>query len=162
VDLDIRPPNDEQAASPSEEDETPPEMPSDALIEALEDISLVTIRLASLRRLPFMLRNLREGFLGRCKSLGIATSHRLPPSKTITVVYSCTVQVNEDRSFERQVTRTTMRDWKCPLCELHGAFLSRQILSAHLRWDHSNVDFALDMVRHTCSRGIVPVPETEK
>jgi len=142
----------EQASSPSEpdvaeRDEAPPEMPSDALIEALEDISLVTIRLASLHRLPFMLRNLREGFLSRCKSLGIDTSRSFPPPKPITVVYNCAARTAEDRSPEQQVTRTTMRDWKCPFCELHGTFLSRQILSAHLRWDHSDVSFVWDMVR---------------
>ncbi|OAX38476.1 hypothetical protein K503DRAFT_770448 [Rhizopogon vinicolor AM-OR11-026] len=170
LDLDIRPANEarEQASSPSESDvaegdEAAPEMPSDALIEALEDISLVTIRLATLHRLPFMLRNLRQGFLSRCKFLGIDTSHSLPPPKPITVEYSCAVRIAEDGSPKRQVTRTTMRDWKCPLCELHCTFLSQKILSAHLRWDHSNVDFAWAMVDYTLTLrlplpGLVPLP----
>ena len=153
VDLGIPPRNiaRHQAGSPSESDvpeadEAPAEMPSDALIEALEGISLTTIRLATLHRLPFKLRNLREGFLSRCKSLGMDTFHRVPPPRLVTVVYSCVVRVAEDRSPERQETRTTMPDWRCPLCELHATFPLRQILNAHLQWDHSEVDFVWDMV----------------
>jgi len=136
----------EGEADVAEGDEASPEIPSDVLIEALENISLGTIRLASLCRLPFMQRSLRDGFLSRSKSLGIDISRALPPHKPVIVIYSCIVRAAEDRSPERHVTRTTMKDWKCPLCELHGTFLSWQLLGAHLQWDHSNVGFEWDMV----------------
>ncbi|KAG1741498.1 uncharacterized protein EDB91DRAFT_1130770 [Suillus paluster] len=167
VDLGIPPHNitREQTDSSSESDaakgdEAPTELPSDTLIEALEYISLTTIRLARLHRLPFMVRNLRKGFLSRCKSLGIDTSHSVPPLRPITVVYSC---VAEDRSLERQETRTTMQSWKCPLCELHGTFPLQQILNAHLNSDHSEVGFAWDMNDYTLSirlplPGYLPLP----
>ncbi|KAG1729682.1 hypothetical protein EDB19DRAFT_108778 [Suillus lakei] len=142
----------EQSSSESdaaEEDEAPAEMPSDTLIEALENISLTTIRLAKLRRLPFMPRNLRKGFLGRCKSLGIDPPRSIPPPKPVTVIYNCIAQITEDRYPGRQETRTTMADWRCPLCELHGIFPAQQILDAHLQWDHSGVGFWWDMDDYT-------------
>lgn len=152
VNLDILPHNiaREQPESSSESDvadrDEVPEMPSDTLIEALENISLTTIRLAKLHRLPFMLRNLRKGFLSRCKSLGIDPSHSIPPSKPITVIYKCVAQLAEDRYPEQRGTRTTMADWRCPLCELHGVFPAQQILQAHLQRDHPGVGFQWDMV----------------
>lgn len=153
VNLNIPPHNivHEQPESSSESDvaekgDAPTEMPSDTLIEALENISLTTIRLAKFHRLPFMLRNLRKGFLSRCKSLGIDPSHRIPPSKPITVIYTCVAQTAGDRYPEQQETRTTMTDWRCPLCELHGVFPAQQILQAHLQRDHPGVGFRWDMV----------------
>ncbi|KAG2137395.1 uncharacterized protein EDB93DRAFT_1167305 [Suillus bovinus] len=133
----------------AEKDEAAAEIPSDALIEALENISLTTIRLVQLRRLPFMLRHLRKGFLSRCKSLGIDPSHSIPPSKPVTVVYKCVAQIAEDRYPKRHQTRTTMTDWRCPLCGLHGIFPSQTILNAHLQWDHSGVDCCWDMDNYT-------------
>ncbi|KAG2146272.1 hypothetical protein DEU56DRAFT_787230 [Suillus clintonianus] len=133
----------------AEEDETPADIPSDTLIQALENISLTTIRLARLHRLPFMLRNLRKGFLSRCKSLGIDPSRSIPPPKPITVVYNCIAQTAEDRYLEQQETRTTMADWRCPLCDLHGIFPVQQMLIAHLQWDHSGVGFWWDMDDYT-------------
>ncbi|KAG1779412.1 hypothetical protein EV702DRAFT_1087975 [Suillus placidus] len=122
-------------------DEAPAEIPSDTLIEALENISLTTIRLAKLHRLPFMLRNLRKGFLSRCKSLGLDPSRSIPPSKPVTVIYNCV--------SEQQETQTRMTDWRCPLCDLHGIFPAQQILDAHLQWDHSGVGFCWDMDDYT-------------
>jgi hypothetical protein len=133
----------------AEMEEVPSEIPSDTLIEALENISLTTIRLAKLHRLPFKLRNLRKGFLIRCKFLGIDPSRNIPPSKPVTVMYNCVAQIAEGRYSERQVTRTTMTDWRCPLCDLHGAFPTQQILYAHLQWDHIGVDFQWDMDNYT-------------
>jgi hypothetical protein len=140
--------NDESSSESdvAEKGDAPTEMPSDTLIEALENISLTTIRLAKFHRLPFMLRNLRKGFLSRCKSLGIDPSHRIPPSKPITVIYTCVAQTAGDRYPEQQETRTTMTDWRCPLCELHGVFPAQQILQAHLQRDHPGVGFRWDMV----------------
>ncbi|KAG2063903.1 hypothetical protein BDR04DRAFT_1110967 [Suillus decipiens] len=132
----------------AEMDEAPAEIPSDTLIEALENVSLTTIRLAKLHRLPFILRNLRKGFLIRCESLGIDTSHTIPPSKPVTVIYNVS-QITEHRYPGRQETRTTMADWRCPLCELHGVFPTQQILYAHLRWDHSGVGFRWNMDDYT-------------
>ncbi|KIK41670.1 hypothetical protein CY34DRAFT_193961 [Suillus luteus UH-Slu-Lm8-n1] len=156
VNLDILPHNivHEQPKSSSESDvaemdDAPTEMPSDTLIEALEHISLTTIRLAKFHRLPFMLRNLRKGFLSRCKSLGIDPSRRIPPSKPITVIYTCVAQIAEDRYSEQQETRTTMTDWRCPLCELHGIFPAQQILQVHLQRDHPGVGFRWDMDNYT-------------
>lgn len=133
----------------TERDEALAKIPSDTLIEALENISLTTIRLAKLHRLPFRLRNLRKGFLIRCESLGIDPSRSIPPSRPVTVIYHCVAQVAEDRYPERQVTRTTMSHWRCPLCDLHGVFPTQQILSAHLRWDHVGVSFWWDMDDYT-------------
>lgn len=158
VNLNIPPHNivHEQPESSSESDvaekgDAPTEMPSDTLIEALENISLTTIRLAKFHRLPFMLRNLRKGFLSRCKSLGIDPSHRIPPSKPITVIYTCVAQTAGDRYPEQQETRTTMTDWRCPLCELHGVFPAQQILQAHLQRDHPGVGFRWDMDDYSLS-----------
>src|ERR1700683_3453206 len=50
-----------------------PTSPSNDLIAALEVLTLPSLRMQKTGQLPFLLRNLRRGFAGRCHQLGIPT-----------------------------------------------------------------------------------------
>ncbi|KAH7882375.1 hypothetical protein F5I97DRAFT_355505 [Phlebopus sp. FC_14] len=92
-------------------------------------------------RLPFLRRNLRAGFKSRCQLIGTVSRHQALPRRSISVIYSCqstdpTAQ-GEHSSF---TTRTSITDWLCPLCNIHGAFANQRMLHMHLSWDHPSVE----------------------
>jgi hypothetical protein len=105
--------------------------PPDELITALQSLTLSTIRMQKTHQLPFLLRNLRQGFLSRCRVLGVP-------------IYSD----NDERQLSLCVRydyvagltyKTDISKWLCPLCELHGTFRTREMLACHLQWDHAEV-----------------------
>ena len=103
--------------------------PPDELIIALEPITLSTIRMQKTHQLPFLLRNVREGFLSRCRVLGVpiySDNRRL----SLCVRYDYVAGLTY---------KTDISEWLCPLCELHGAFRTREMLACHLQWDHPEV-----------------------
>ena len=103
--------------------------PPEELITALESLTLSTIRMQNTRQLPFLLRNVREGFLSRCRVLGVP-------------IYSDNRQLSLCVRYDyvAGVTyKTDISKWLCPLCELHGTFRTREMLACHLQWDHAEV-----------------------
>lgn len=103
--------------------------PSDELITALESLALPTIRMQKTHQLPFLLRNVREGFLSRCRALGVP-------------IYSHDRQLSLCVRYDYVAGPTYITDisnWLCPLCELHGIFRTREMLDCHLQWDHAEV-----------------------
>jgi hypothetical protein len=103
--------------------------PPDELITGLESFTLSTIRMQKTRQLPFLLRNVREGFLSRCRVLGVP-------------IYSDNRQLSLCVTYDYVAGLTYKTDiskWLCPLCELHGAFRTREMLACHLRWDHGEI-----------------------
>jgi hypothetical protein len=110
----------------------PTDEPSENLITAVEVLTLSSLRMQKVKQLPFLLRNLRTGFISRCRSLNIPTQ-RILEEIFVTVRYEHYSAAGE-YSFETQ-----MEHWVCPLCELHGAFLTREMLASHLSWDHDEV-----------------------
>ena len=114
--------NNSTAQSPSVE-------PPDELITALEPLTLSTIRMQKTKQLPFLLRNVREGFLSRCRALGVP-------------IYSDNRQLSLCVRYDYVAGLTYETDiskWLCPLCELHGTFRTREMLACHLQWDHAEV-----------------------
>lgn len=105
--------------------------PSALVQEALEHISLATNRMQETQQLPFRLRNLRKGFLLRCKNLGIPTD---PKENRRDVI----VRLRYDIPGVAGAYETAMIGWRCPICSLHGCFPSRKVLRYHLEWDHSD------------------------
>ena len=103
--------------------------PLEEIILALESLSLASLRMRATGRLPLLLRTLRRGFMHRCKLLGVPTAP-CPLNGVIEVVY----QRGDACSSER------VTSWKCPVCELHRAFLNRDMLQKHMTWDHQEVD----------------------
>ena len=103
--------------------------PPDELITALESLTLSTIRMQKTHQLPFLLRNVREGFLSRCRVLGVP-------------IYSNNRQLSLCVRYDYVAGLTYKTDiskWLCPLCELHGTFRTREMLACHLQWDHAEV-----------------------
>ena len=109
--------------------EPPSIEPPDELLTALESLTLSTIRMQKTHQLPFLLRNMREGFLSRCRALGVP-------------IYSDNRQLSLCVRYDYVAGLTYKTDiskWLCPLCELHGTFRTREMLACHLQWDHAEV-----------------------
>ena len=103
--------------------------PPEELITALESLTLSTIYMQKTHQLPFLLRNVREGFLSRCRVLGVP-------------IYSDNRQLSLCVRYDYVAGLTYKTDiskWLCPLCELHGTFRTREMLACHLHWDHAEV-----------------------
>ncbi|KAK0496365.1 hypothetical protein EDD18DRAFT_1166089 [Armillaria luteobubalina] len=115
-----------------EQDKETHAIPEPELLEALKALYFTTLRMLDTSRLPFLRRSLRRGFRNHCRLRGYGLQR--PSSKPhITLVYDCP-------SAERTCT-THIRDWLCPVCELHGAFDNQEQLSCHLEWDHPELEF---------------------
>ena len=111
-----------------------PSVPSDELINAVEPLTLSSVRMQKLKLLPFLLRNLRKGFRHRCRVRGIPTEPRAG-NIAVAVRYEHTSDSGE------HVFETKMEKWLCPLCELHGTFGTKEMLASHLGWDHAEAEF---------------------
>ena len=109
--------------------QSPSTKPPDELISALESLTLSTIRMQKTHQLPFLLRNVREGFLSRCRALSV-------PIYSDNRQLSLRVQYNYLAGL---TYKTDISKWLCPLCELHGTFRTREMLDYHLQWDHAEV-----------------------
>jgi hypothetical protein len=129
-------PPDTGADEPAETDEV--------ILEALDSLGAPTLRMQATRRLPFLLRTLRHGFAHRCAIVGIPATPN-PPAKVIKVVF---------RLDERCAYLGRMMGWKCPVCELHGAFENRATLGKHLEWDHGEVRVMWEETDEACSISI--------
>ena len=120
------------------------EQPPDELITALESFTLSTIRMQKTHRLPFLLRNVREGFLSRCQAL------RVP-------IYSDSRQLSLSVRYDYvagPTYKTDISKWLCPLCELHGTFRTREMLACHFHWDHAEVFSEWDQMDGTEVSGL--------
>lgn len=100
-------------------------------------------------RLPFLLRNLRRGFENRCRQAGVRRYPQDAPNGTVKVVYKYYLDGDaaparrdsdsSDEEREQQTWEGHMSDWRCPICELHKPFTTREMLMFHLSRDHAEV-----------------------
>ena len=104
--------------------------PDEQLITALESFTLSTIRMQKTHQLPFLLRNVREGFLSRCRTLGVPIYSDDNRRLSLCVRYD---------SVGGLTYKTDISKWLCPLCDIHGTFRTREMLSCHLQWDHGEI-----------------------
>ncbi|KAJ7045436.1 hypothetical protein C8F04DRAFT_1227643 [Mycena alexandri] len=118
-------------------DDTPPpspastprlSRPTEDLIAAMEDLTLSMTCLQELRRLPFLRRNLRRGFLNYCRVRGVPIEIG-NESPSIAVDFKM-----NDSAFEASTSC-----YECPLCHLHFPFQTQEMLSTHLNLDHDEV-----------------------
>ena len=112
--------------------------PAEELIVALETLTLSSLQMQMARRLPFLVRNLRKGFEGRCRLVGVPVRPVDDSRVSVHVIYRCKVSQGGRTSRTRK-HQARMDVWRCPLCELHGAFKTREMLVKHLEWDHAEV-----------------------
>ncbi|KAF8191132.1 hypothetical protein BJ912DRAFT_964139 [Pholiota molesta] len=103
--------------------------PPAGLIAAVEALTLSAIRMQKTKQLPFLLRNLRHGFLKRCRKLQVPvfTDGR---KVSLELVYEHVAGVRYETRIEA---------WCCPLCDLLGMVKTQEMLECHLRWDHAEV-----------------------
>jgi hypothetical protein len=118
-------------ASPVPDRQTvdPQAEPPAGLIAAVEALTLSAIRMQKTKQLPFLLRNLRHGFLKRCTKLQVPvfTDGR---KVSLELVYEHVAGVRYETRIEA---------WCCPLCDLLGMVKTQEMLECHLRWDHAEV-----------------------
>ncbi|CAL1708760.1 unnamed protein product [Somion occarium] len=143
------------------------------LLSALSNLNIGARRLREHSRLPFLRRNLRHGFLAKCRMAGVQVAPKNPPAHAVDITYrylhdddesgsdggssSSSVDVYEER-------RTSMLTWLCPLCDMHGEFPRREVLKFHLDHDHAgvNVDW-INSSRNQAEawRMIITIPPAE-
>ncbi|KAF9558211.1 hypothetical protein CPC08DRAFT_563452 [Agrocybe pediades] len=105
------------------------DQPSDDLIAAFGNLSLSTLRMQTTRQLPFLVRNLRQGFLARCRKLSVPIYHG-----------NREIDLQIQYQFAGgHVYEADLDSWRCPLCDLLGEIRTREMLDCHMQWDHSEV-----------------------
>ncbi|KAG6850025.1 hypothetical protein H0H93_002229 [Arthromyces matolae] len=99
---------------------------SEGMRKAIDALALSSIRMQKTKRLPFLRRNVKRGFLWRCNQLNVSTNS----------VPGETVRVRVQFAYQSEEVKARLHSWTCPLCELHGDFPTQDTLSSHLSWDH--------------------------
>ncbi|KAG8216511.1 hypothetical protein J3R82DRAFT_6627 [Butyriboletus roseoflavus] len=103
-----------------------------------------------MRRLPFLRRNLRSGFQLHCRMVGVDTKPYSLPRTPISVVYTFPLTdgaTAHSGGFRTTSAKSSMKNWLCPLCDLHNKFDNPRMLEKHLAWDHSSVKVLWDESR---------------
>lgn len=117
------------------------------LQRALDALTLSEARMKQHKRLPFLLKNLRTGFLYHCQKNGVRIAPPNAPRGAVKVVFKYYVEAKDagastDSSSDGREYQTyigSMADWRCPMCELHKPFDTREMLMFHLGRDHAEV-----------------------
>ncbi|KIP11900.1 hypothetical protein PHLGIDRAFT_114212 [Phlebiopsis gigantea 11061_1 CR5-6] len=103
------------------------------------------IRLHVHKHLPFLRRNLRRSFMQTCSALGVASRAPGKPQYPIEYVYRyklsdfTSVTYNYLNAPTWTEYRELVTEWRCAFCDLLGELSSQEMLSLHLRRDHSDV-----------------------
>jgi hypothetical protein len=143
----------EESSEPSEDEEMSsesdaevaqrPASPSNNLVAALEALTLSSLRMQKTGQLPFLLRNIRRGFVDLCRLLDVPTKSSIHSDELLEVQLSFRLQTNipvfEGTDDYSDVYTTRMTSWNCPLCDFHGCFGTQAMLQKHMEWDHSEI-----------------------
>lgn len=100
--------------------------PPAEMLAALEAVLQPTIKLQRAKRLPFLRKPLRIGFLKLCRELKVP-SYSSGRRVSLSIHYMYT---------DGALYQTRVNSWQCPLCSLMGVMPTRQMLEYHLKWDH--------------------------
>jgi len=116
------------------------------MIASFGALSLSTAATSKKRRLPFLRRNVRTSFLGRCKTMGLTMDVVSAQRRLLTILYKFPIDVSDDE-WDSEVTeflvhevKLSIDDLVCPLCDTLGRLFTKEILEAHLKWDHLEVE----------------------
>lgn len=116
------------------------------MIAAFGALSLSTVTAAAKRRLPFLRRNVRASFLRRCQMMNLAANPVSPQAHSLTILYKMPIDDSENE-WDDEVTeyavykvKLTSDQLVCPLCDILGRLITREMLEAHLKWDHCDVE----------------------
>lgn len=109
-------------------------------------LSLSTATVAKKRRLPFLRRIVRTSFRRRCQIRGLAVDPVSPQLQLLTILYKVPIDLS-DNELDNEVAEYVVHKVKiaedqlvCPLCDTLGRLETKEILEAHLEWDHVEVE----------------------
>lgn len=130
------------------------------MIAAFGALSLSTATAAKKRRLSFLRRIVRTSFLRRCQRMGLAVNSVSPQTQPLTVLYKMPIDVSENE-WDDEVTefavykaKLTLDQLVCPLCDTLGHLNTKEMLKAHLEWDHSEVETSWRERKNGVSRSL--------
>jgi len=103
--------------------------PPEELVNAVKALAISPIRMQATRQLPFLRRNLRQGFISRCANVLIPIH---PDQKHVSL--EVTYEYVDGIVFKAKI-----ENWLCPLCNLFGKFTTQATLYCHLKWDHKEI-----------------------
>ena len=116
------------------------------MMTAFGALSLSTATAAKKRRLPFLRRIVRTSFLRRCQVMGLAVDSISLQTQSLTILYKMPIDVSDNES-DNELTEYAVHEVKvavdqlvCPLCDTLGRLTTKEILEAHLEWDHPEVE----------------------
>ncbi|EIW77063.1 hypothetical protein CONPUDRAFT_168086 [Coniophora puteana RWD-64-598 SS2] len=135
---------------------TAPPAPPEELMLALEPLILGPMRLRRECTLPFLLRNVRQGFEFKCKFRKVDTTTKEFPSRPVTVVYKLLARSGSGVVCEWKIG---LHEWICQFCDIHGRFANPEMLEAHYRWDHAEVGVRWDVPQNVLS---LTIPQDEQ
>jgi hypothetical protein len=128
------------------------------MLAAFGALSLSTAATSKKTRLPFLRRIVKTSFVRRCKMMGLSVDPVPPPQKLLTILYKLPIDVS-DNEWDDEVTEFLVHEVKvgidqlvCPLCDTLGRLATKEMLEAHLEWDHLEIDASWRRARDGVSR----------
>jgi hypothetical protein len=121
-------------SSESEASDTPADQDLSGLLAALGPLVFPAL-LHLHSALPFLGRNLRQCFIEHCRYEGIPTL----PCTTSEINFQVIYRFRPDEECEWSECYGSRIEWRCPFCDFHGAFNTREMLAYHLDRDHYEV-----------------------
>ncbi|KAF7361983.1 SMC hinge domain-containing protein [Mycena venus] len=109
------------------------------IVTAIEGLTLSLACMDKLRRLPFLKRNVRRGFLNYCHARGVSTRQTEDYVPSITVAFRLAAS-------DLDPHKASISCHECPLCQLHLPFQTREMLEIHLDLDHDEVKTIWDKI----------------
>jgi hypothetical protein len=116
------------------------------MMAAFETLSLSVAAAAQKKRLPFLRRVVKTSFRRRCHRMGIVLDPVSPPTQALSVLYKLAIDVSENESdddvtvYSVHKVNLAIDKLLCPLCDTLGGIRSKEMLEAHIQWDHSDVE----------------------
>ena len=130
------------------------------MIATFGALSLSTVTVAKKRRLPFLRRIVRTSFLRRCQIIGLAVNTISSQMQPLTILYKTPIDVS-DNEWDNEVTeyavhkvKLTLDQLVCPLCDILGRLITKEMLEAHLEWDHPEVETSWRKRKNGVSRSL--------
>ncbi len=78
--------------------------------------------------------------------MGLAVNSDSPQAQSLIILYKIPIDVSENE-WDDEVTEYAVHKVKlaldqlvCPLCDVLGRLITREVLEAHLKWDHRDVE----------------------
>ncbi|KAF8273700.1 hypothetical protein EI94DRAFT_1782910 [Lactarius quietus] len=148
-DSDEEKPSVEHSNAPARESEPftdDEDAPWRTMMAAFGTLSLSVAAASQKRRLPFLRRVVKTSFRRRCQRTGIALDSVSSPTQVLTILYKLAIDVSENESdgdvtvYSVHKVKLAMDKLLCPLCDTIGVISSKEMLQAHIEWDHSDVE----------------------